>query len=276
MKFYAPELNKSFETKDEMFTALKAEAKEIIAEKKSVTKEADGLGIVSITGGSSVVKEALKNLDKSVNYAKEIKALPKLIVKFVSNTTNFFDTHRDVHIGGLWNNTIAENGQNGFPHIQEHESSFANVISDGMDVKTYLEETTFKALGFINYEGATQALKVESSIDPNRNIFMYGQYANGWVKNHSVGMRYVTIIFCANSEMESMAEEKAEWDKYYPLISNKTDVEAVGYFWAVTEAILREHSAVVFGSNKITPTESVEIEAEPEKQMQIQKRRIIY
>ena len=266
---YCKELDKSFATKNDMFLELKANAKDIISQKKSVVKFADGLAITSIEKNSKEVINALKSLVfkasnplvKSIDYTKELNALPKLVVKATSNTTNWFDSHRDVHIDGIWNKTLSDNGQNAFPHIQEHDYDFENMIADGIDVKTYLENTTFKQLGF-KYDGNTQALKFESLIDPNRNIFMYNQYANGWVKNHSVGMLYVNIVFCANSEMQGMEDEKANYDKYYPQIANKQDVDQVGYFWAVLEAKLKEHSAVVFGSNCITPTDSVEIEAE--------------
>jgi hypothetical protein len=83
---------------------------------------------------------------------------------------------------------------------------------------------------------------------------MLNQYANGWVKNHSVGMRYVKLDLAINSEAEWNKEEKAVWDKYYSLIANKDVADEKGYFWAVTEAKIIEGSAVVMGSNSATPT----------------------
>jgi hypothetical protein len=41
------------------------------------------------------------------------------------------------------------------------------------------------------------------------------------------------------------------------MIANKSAADEKGYFWAVTEAKLIEISAVVIGSNRITPTQSV-------------------
>lgn len=261
---YCPELENEFETKELMFTALKAAKQSIISKKKAAIKHADSYSITVIEGVNDKVINQLKEIahksfaNKSVDYTA-LKNLPNIIVKATTNTTNFFDSHRDVHIDGIWNKTIQDNGNKAFSHIQEHEYEFEKVINDAPI--TSVEKTTFKKLGF-NYGGNTEALKIESVVDPNRNLFMYNQYANGWVKNHSVGMQYVKMEFCANTEMSDMAEEKAAWDKYYSRIANKEDVDAVGYFWAVTEAKLKEHSAVVFGSNSITPTNSVEIEAE--------------
>ncbi len=262
---YCKELDKHFENKELMFSALKAEKPAIVSKKKSVVKLADTYQVATIEGVTDQVKNQLKSMIsskvfaiKSIDYTKELQ-LPSLVVKAVTNTTNWFDSHMDVHIDGIWNKTLADRKGAGIPHIQEHEYEFDKVINDAAE--TTVESTTFRALGF-NYDGNTQALRIKSVLDPNRNIFMYNQYANGWVKNHSVGMQYVSIIFCANSQMDNMKEEKAAWDLYYPVIANKDDVDQYGYFWAVTEAKLKEHSAVVFGSNEITPTETVEIEAD--------------
>ena len=87
---------------------------------------------------------------------------------------------------------------------------------------------------------------------------MFKQYANGWVKNHSVGMRYVKIDLAINSESELDKDEKALWDKYYPIVANKEVADERGYFWIVSEAKVIEGSAVVMGSNSATPTLSVE------------------
>jgi hypothetical protein len=51
-----------------------------------------------------------------------------------------------------------------------------------------------------------------------------------------------------------MAEEKENWDKYIGKVANVEQAEEEGYFWAVTEAKIVEGSAVLFGSNRVTPT----------------------
>ena len=91
-----------------------------------------------------------------------------------------------------------------------------------------------------------------------RNEFMFNQYAKGYVKNHSVGMRYVKLELAINSESKWDVEEKEIWDKYIDDIANKEVAEERGYFWAVTEAKIIEGSAVPIGSNTITPTLEVE------------------
>jgi hypothetical protein len=51
-------------------------------------------------------------------------------------------------------------------------------------------------------------------------------------------------------------EEYATWQQAIDKIGNKADAEAKGYFWYVKEAKLIEISAVLEGSNELTPTVS--------------------
>jgi len=62
---------------------------------------------------------------------------------------------------------------------------------------------------------------------------------------------------CINSDEKYYKEEKEFWDKYYPMMANKERADEKGYFFAVLEAELIEISAVVKGSNVVTPTVSV-------------------
>ena len=152
----------------------------------------------------------------------------------------------------MWKKSIKENPTS--IHLQEHRRTFDAVISD--DAVPSVKTMTWKALGF-DYEGSTQALIFDSNIKEERNEFMYNQYKKGWVKQHSVGMRYVQLFLCINSEERYAQEEKANWDKYIDYVANKEVADEMGYFWAVTEAKFIEGSAVVFGSNPCTPTISV-------------------
>ncbi|KGT09539.1 hypothetical protein NV63_06850 [Elizabethkingia anophelis] len=58
--------------------------------------------------------------------------------------------------------------------------------------------------------------------------------------------------------LTGLKKKKENWDKYYPSIVNKDDVDERGYFWAVLEQKIIEVSAVPRGSNPATPTISVE------------------
>jgi hypothetical protein len=232
--------DKEFETKEDLFKALTTHKKELISLKKSVTKNADAVSYGYI---ETVSKNAT---DKAIASAD----LPETLnVKVVINTTNFLDSHGDLHINGIWNKSVSDNKT--FLHLQEHRRDFGNVITDS--AKGSVETMTWKKLG-LPYEGKTEALIFESTIDKLRNGFMLKQYANGWVKNHSVGMRYVNLELAINSEAEYDKEYKELWDKYYPVVANKELADERGYMWIVTEAKIIEGSAVVMGSNSATPT----------------------
>ncbi len=188
--------------------------------------------------------ETVKNLSDT-----EIPENGKFNVKVAINTTNIVDSHMDLHVNGLWKKSVKES--KGLYLFQEHKYQFDKVISDKVTASTTV--MSWKELGY-KYEGDTEVLLFDAEIDPTDNELMANKYKQGKVKNHSVGMRYVKIALCINSEEKYDQEEKANWDKYYPMVANKEVIEDAGYFWAVTEAKIIEGSAVPIGSNTATPT----------------------
>jgi len=191
--------------------------------------------------------------EKAVFNAEELAKSGSFMVKLAINTTNLFDSHRDVHIPGIWTKSLKERRL--LYHLKSHHMDFEDIISD--EVKASAVMMAWKELGF-KYEGETQVLLFDSLIDPTRHEYMALQYALNRVKNHSVGMNYVNYFLAMNSDSKYDKEEKEMWDKYYPLIANKSDADEVGYFWSVTEAKVIEGSAVPLGSNYATPVISIE------------------
>lgn len=222
----------------------------LIASRKSTIKEAAGfyaapsllLDEVVLGGAMKAEDKTSKLLDKDVLQAKA-----------AINTTNMFDSHKDLHIPGMWDKSLKEN-KNAM-HLEEHQRSFKNIIASGSDVKAYVETKTWKSLGY-NFEGKTEVLTHDVNIRKERHAYMHEQYAKGYVNNHSVGMQYVKILLAVNDE-DDYPEYKEIWDKYIDLGINKAKAEEWGYFWAVTEAKYIEGSAVPMGSNHLTPTQSV-------------------
>lgn len=245
--------NKEFQTKEELFKALIDNKKELISIKKSTTKNADAVSF-------GYLDTSIKIDTNKEDIQSQMQNPEVLNVKVVINTTNFLDSHGDVHVNGLWNKSVKDNVS--FLHLQEHEREFDKVITDS--AKGYVQSMQWKKLG-LPYEGKTEALIFESAIDKKRNEFMLNQYANGWVKNHSVGMRYVQLELAINTEAEYDKEYKALWDEFYPIIANKETADERGYFWVVKEAKIIEGSAVVMGSNSATPTLENKEEIEPSK-----------
>ena len=100
-----------FTTKKEMFDFLVTNKEELISQKKLETKHADGFGATVIS---------LKDISASKN---EVGVVEKdhVDVLAVINTTNIMDSHKDVHIPGLWDKSLKENKR--MLHVQEHKTS---------------------------------------------------------------------------------------------------------------------------------------------------------
>ena len=80
-------------------------------------------------------------------------------------------------------------------------------------------------------------------------------YVNGDVKQHSVGRMYVNFdiaYYDEESEKQMKFFEEMKENAVNPEVADES-----GYFWVIYEAKKREGSAVVFGSNSVTPTLSV-------------------
>lgn len=240
-----------FKTKKELFAFLIEEKETLIADKMAAVKHADGMAYKD----GAIYGQATKAFTQTV---KALGDDGTLTVTAIINTTNLMDSHKDVHLPGIWNKSIKENKS--IMHLQEHQMQFDKIIAKGKDLKVSAKTFTWKELGF-NFSGSTEALTFESTVRDDRNKQMFDLYRKGEVDNHSVGMRYVKLILAVNDE-EYGAEYDA-WEKYYPEIANKAEADAVGYFWAVKEAKVIEGSAVPLGSNYATPTLDIKEPGQP-------------
>lgn len=234
---------------------LKDHKKELIAEKYAQIKQADAFH--AVCGYYEQDEEVSKRAVLS-NW-KDLKSIK---VEAVINTTNLIDSHNDMHVPGIWDKSLKQN-KNQIAHIQEHKSGeFGYIISDGEDLKVSVKNFTWKELGQ-PYSGTTQALVFDSTVHKERNEFMFGQYAKGFVKNHSVGMGYNEILLAVNDPDDRYWEEEYKtWEKYIGQAVNSEKAEDQGFFYVVTEAKVFEGSAVPMGSNHITPTNSVSAKIE--------------
>ncbi|RYZ25441.1 MAG: hypothetical protein EOP49_44620, partial [Sphingobacteriales bacterium] len=219
----------------------------ILHAKKSEIKRADAVfyRTMYVTDKGTLVDKA--------QVETEQVAPSKLKAALVINTTNWLDSHGDVHIPGIWRKSLADNKRKGFYLLDCHQRAFDKVIADSCEGTT--KNLLWQELGF-NIPGATEALIFTGIIEKDRNPFMFDQYLKGYVKEHSVGMRYIKMVTCIDDE--DYPVQKENWDKYIEMVANREDAEASGYFWAVLEAQVMEGSAVLFGSNCMTPAMSLE------------------
>jgi len=93
---------------------------------------------------------------------------------------------------------------------------------------------------------------MESQIEARLNKKVYEEYKDDAVDQHSVGMIYTKIELAANDD--NYKSEYETWEEVFPSLGNKEEAEEAGFFFAVREAKLIEVSAVLLGSNVLTPT----------------------
>ena len=179
----------------ELFKFLVENKEDILYAKKNEFKKADSISCDTPHLSHSVSKE----LDNSDIDKTSIK------VRAIINTTNVVDSHKDVHLDGIWNKSISENKNIKF--LQEHQMSFKTIIADKDDLDVSVNSVTWKSLGF-DFEGKTEALTFDATVNQKRNNEMFKEYSNKNVDNHSVGMRYVKLALAIHSDDEEYKEEK--------------------------------------------------------------------
>ena len=267
---FCKELNKNFESKQEMFKALREEAKNIIDfKKKQIYK--------SVEKGSSV---KTKLLDPSKVETIKADLDDDNYYYIVTNTTKILDSHTDLHIDGLWNRTA--NNQSGKNYLVDtHELSISATIARKEDVEILVQEIPFSMLGYA-YSGNTQALIYKIPKDK-----IIDQKAKNWLDSNddieaSVRMKYVQIVFAMNSDDPEDEFYKNNFNEFINEIANKEEYEEeygeIIYFWVVKEAKnVDESSLVLRGSNYVTgniksnPLKSTSKQKDPAEKARLDK-----
>ena len=199
--------------------------------------------IKSVKGGVSFVAPENTKL-KSVYFNSE----NKLQRTIIGNTYNWMDEHDDVHAFNIFSKSIKENKQNIF-HLHDHLYQLSAKVGEPIDI--YENKIKWSDLG-INKEGETMALFMDTEIIKSYNEKIFDQYFKSKINQHSVGMQYVKIDLATKSD--EYEEEHKIWVDNIDKIGNKEKAEEKEYFWLVREAKLIEISAVLKGSNGLTPT----------------------
>jgi len=270
--------NKTFVDKEELFKDLKDNLDFITDAKKSQIQKSCEKGIA--------VKCKSLDLLKFTDQVKGIK-IDDNFYYIAVNSTLVLDSHDDLHLNGIWKKTIQEiNGKNYL--VIDHELCIDKVIVRKEHVEIFTAVIPFSLLGK-DYEGNTEALIYKVPKSQVKNNIVKEWLDSGDDIEGSVRMQYVNFVLCMDSNSPDYADEKKNYDAYYPLIANKTEFEYIYYFFAIKEAKnVRESSLVVFGSNDTTgivinnkqePLDNTleENKSEPleDTQKYVKKRRII-
>lgn len=250
---FCHELNKSFETKEAMLLDLKKHESDILAFKKANVYKSHEKGQFSPSKGLDVTK-----LDESVKASFNMK---EGYFYPVINTTNYMDSHGDVHFPNLWNKSLKDN-EGGIYYVADHNLGIKSVIAFPKDVRVFTKTVDWAFVGK-NYEGSTQALIYEIPIDKIQLNEAKNVINERIDIQNSVRMQYVKVFFAANSEHKDLTENRKLFFDYIDQIANKEVAMEQGYFYVVTEAkVVKEGSMVLFGSNDATPIRIKTPEAE--------------
>lgn len=224
----------------QLFDFLSKNKQEIIDAKKSIIKQSDLVCELprKIISKTSAIKEWLYENDEDKGIVKR---------SIVMNSYNWLDSHDDVHIDGLFAKSLSERAKR-IPHLHDHIQQLTAKV--GVPIAWKELEIDWKSLG-VDIDGNTMILLLESEIKKALNEDIYNAYKNDEIDQHSVGMRYINLSMAYDDE--DYKEEYAVWKAYIDRIGNKEKAIKQGYFFAIKEAALIEGSAVLFGSNEITP-----------------------
>jgi hypothetical protein len=239
---YCKELDKSFETKEQMF-------KELMLNKEFIIKEKTSNILKSCEKGLSVVANQ-NAIFKALETNKALK-LDSDYYYFVVNSSNILDSHRDLHVKGNWDKSVKE--QQGKVYLVfDHQLKRNEIIAMKEDISMFTAEIPFSLIGK-NYDGDTYALIYKVSKNKIVNKDAKEWLNDGYSLEASVRMQYVKIELAVNTNDSDSVKEKETFDKYIDVIANKNEFKDIDYFWVVKEAKnVQESSLVMFGSNSAT------------------------
>lgn len=240
MSVFCKSLDKEFDSKEEMFAELLVNKDRLIQIKKAAIKDSDAI-LCHVRDNES---QKAEGDNAAVGYGSTIYP--------VINTTNWLDSHDDLHVDGIWDVSVKDQ-QGKVYYIINHDLMIGSVISYPDDVEPMIQSLSWKQLGF-DYEGTTQALIFKTTLNEYANADAYKAIVAKKPLQNSIRMRYIDMALCINDNSDDYKAEKANFDKYLKVCANKEDALERGYFWAITQAAIhKEGSAVIFGSNSATP-----------------------
>lgn len=245
----------NFADKAGLFSYLKTNCDKIIAEKKAFPIKSDNFEF-----GYSLKEDVVPGTGqhKKAGAAEEpTLGNGELSVDVFANVAGWCDSYMDVMIKDNWNKSISDIGASGqkiMYHLKNHNYSTDAIIAK--DASIYAKMCDLSMFNIKTDVKKAQALMLASIVMEEYDKKCFLLYRDRQVKQHSIGLQYIKLYLCLDSEEAEDAQYKENWDKYYPQVINKEKVDSKGYFWAVVEAKILEVSVVLYGANELTPDNS--------------------
>lgn len=240
--------DKTFATKEAMFDCLLKHQDDLIKIKKAAVHKSHEKGQIAKFDFSK-----LTGSEKAPFEMKEGMFYP------IINTTNYMDSHSDVHFPGLWTKSLKEQ-QGKIFYVLDHKLEIEKVITWPEDVTAFVQSIPWGFAGK-EFNGYTEALIFGIEKKSMVNDKAKEMVSEKRPVQNSIRMRYVKMRLGVDDKRPDFAEQKAYYDSRINEVVNKDVVELQGYFWGIEEAgIEKEGSMVLFGSNDATPIKYMEAE----------------
>lgn len=266
------ELDTTFDTKEELFKALKENKDKIIGIKKKTIYT--GYDVNNPSESKQVVTNVQTKIVKSIQNesVKELFSDTDKYFYIAVNTSRILDSHNDYHDDTIWNKSAKEQSGKNYL-VDTHNLTIKSTIVYPDDIEIFTAKIPFKAIGK-DYNGDTVALIYKFKKESVRDEKIKKDLENGKPLQASVKMVYVTMQLAMNSDREEDKEEKKAFDNTIKKIANLKDFEEMPlYFFIQKEAKnIHESSLVPFGSNGATG--QVQVNNEPSKDTQENKEAV--
>lgn len=234
---------KEFASQEEMFMALKANEGKLIELKRSAVYKSCEKGQFGFV-----------NLDvtKLSDATKSDFPIQSDHIYAVISTTNFMDSHKDVHFPGCFAKTVPE--QQGKVHYAlDHKLQFDSIAAWPKDVNMFITPLDWAMVGK-NYAGKTEAMVFDMAKTAVRPDVLNAIETKAGDFENSIRMGYDKIKLGINSANKDLKENKDYYDRRINEISNRDQAEKDGYFWGVEELRIHKEGSLVVagGSNSAT------------------------
>lgn len=199
--------------------------------------------------------EEIKEFISQDNHTRSIslRAIPcgdekekKIRVEGVAVTAGILDSYNTM----FTRSCLDKNKNRNLVFTSDHIRDFAHLITN--EAITSVKDVERKDLG-IEGEGTIGSLVFNAEFEEDDNEQMFRAYKKGMVKQHSIEFKERDYNFCFK---DGDVHDKANWDKFFTQLEpeSRAIADERGWFVAYDDADIMGVSAVLYGSNKLTPT----------------------
>lgn len=206
-----------------------------------------------------------ENSNKENSFIKKVK---ENNIYPIINSTNWLDSHDDVHLKGCYKKTVKEQ-QGKVYFVDAHQKTTQSIITFKSDVRMFYDSVLWKTLGK-NYQGETEALIFEIAKENVKDWALDLINKENDIQC-SLAMKYGQLFFAVDTDDKEYKANKELFEQYKSEIINQDDLSERGYFFGVKEIqIMGEGSMcpITGGSNSATSIYQIEPSQNTQKQIE--------